>query len=192
MISPSTDARLRYLEIASQCLLVSSPAISAHLQAERNSTLDEGDNETNTSRSHRSCNACGTILIPGWSCKAIEGVRQSRAGHTKPRQQVKMLLCSACGAMAVDNRLRKTDRPQKPSTESRTSNKAPDTRAIDGRIPNENSIASLQSKTTHVKASNRRTRNKKSTLQSMLADQKKADSEKPKGFGMDLTDLMQP
>jgi hypothetical protein len=48
-----------------------------------------------------------------------------------------------------------------------------------------------QQKANGMKTSNRRARSKKSTLQSMLADQNKTQTERPKGFGLQLMDLMQ-
>lgn len=191
MVSNSTEARLKYLDTASKFLLVSSPALSAHLQAERDSTLHDGENEMNSSTCHRSCNACGTILIPGWSCKALRDARNLRNSHLKAHSkgshpQLKRLRCSTCGAVSnfeIDGQQQ---------TELKTSDQPVANHAVNSRKTNTYTIAPLQSKTNNVKVSNRRARSKKSSLQSMLADQKKADSDKPKRFGMDLADLMQP
>ena len=190
MLSNSTEARLRYLDTASNLLLVSSPALSAYLQAERNSTFDDGDNETPAPISHRSCNACGTILIPGWSCKGPRDARTSRNSRLKTspkesRRQSKRFCCSTCGAVTT------LEVDSQRQTKPKISDQLTATHAAQDSKANLDTIATSQSDTTNVKASSRRTRSKRSSLQSLLAVQKKADSEKPKRLRMDLTDLMQ-
>ena len=185
MLSTSISARLNYLDKASKRLLVSSPAISAYLQSERNATSDEVDGVVSTT-SNRSCNACGNILIPGWSCVQVKPAKKSHGGRKSRSQKLsreqRKLRCSMCHAITTFEPEKaaqaKNDLKPSPKTHKSKANTAPTT--------------TPQPKADDMRTSNRRARSKKSTLQSMLADQKKREVELPKGFGLDLMDLMQP
>ena len=186
MISSSSSAQLNYLENASQRLLVSSPAVSAYLQSERNATLDKVD-EAVSKRSNRSCNACGNILIPGWSCERVKPVKESQGGGKRRSysrlREPRKLRCSMCNAITT---IEAEETPQ--ANKDLNSTYSP----VETHKNEANSAPSImpQQKANDMKTSNRRARSKKATLQSML-DQNKTETEKPKGFGINLMDLMQ-
>ena len=187
MISSSSSAQLNYLENASQRLLVSSPAVSAYLQSERNATLDKVD-EVVSKGSNRSCNACGNIMIPGWSCERVKPVKGSQGGGKNRSysrlHELRKLRCSMCNAITT---VEAEEPPQANKDLNSTNSPAETHKDRASSVP----TTTPQQKANDMKTSNRRARSKKSTLQSMLADQKKTEVEKPKGFGLDLMDLIQ-
>ena len=187
MVSTSISARLKYLDNASKCLQVSSPAISAHLQSERNITSDEVD-DVASKRIDRSCNACGNVLIPGWSCERVRAANKSQEGrksrsHNLAYRQRK-LRCSMCTGITT------VDAERAPQAKKDLKSTYDPTETHKGKAKTAPTFTP-QPKADDIRNSNRRARSKKSTLQSLLADQKKTEVEKPKGFGLDLMDLMQ-
>ena len=179
MVSTPTSARLEHLEAASRCLLVSSPAISAYLQSELNATSNERD-EVVSKRSNRSCSACGNILVLGWSCERVGSARKIEIeGKVEYR-----LRCSKCNAIMAFKAERFQQRNKGKKSEC-------DTLDLHKSKTRSATIIVSQPEAKDIKTSNRRSRSKKTTLQSMLADQKKTEVARPKGFGLDLMDLMQ-
>lgn len=183
------EARLRHLENGSLGLLISSPAISAYLSAERNGDLCRtGDESTKAGDSLRSCGACGTKMIIGWSCRVLKDPFRPGIGHTRddPRKALtyeRRLTCSTCGAVTIVQ----TDKPlQQAQKGSNTTSDAASNFTENGTFS-----ATLKPRTSDSKPSTRRGRTKKSTLQSLLTDQKEAYLKRSQGFGMDFTDLMQ-
>lgn len=180
------EVRIRYLENASELLLVASPVVSAHLQAERNYTSAEQN--PGPSSSTQSCNACGNTLVLGWSCKKVRESpkpqpRRGVTGTTRDHPQTEKLCCSACGAVTVTKikapkptaRLHTQPGPRNPSF-----------------VIEPGSGITFHAKDTDTKPANRRSRTqKKSSLKALLTDKTSATSHKSHRFGLDLTDLMQ-
>jgi hypothetical protein len=187
-MSDLKEARLEHLEKAAECLMVSSPAISAYLKAERKATVHNGEaQDCSSSNSLQSCNACGTILIAGWSCKRVDTPPNHKTGVSATRirrnqQQTKMLSCSNCGAVAVTDIYRMSKMPKHSATHEIISATA---------AKKDSQPATLQPKQIEAKTANRRARNKKSSLKSMLTEQKIHNSNMSAGFGLELMDLMQ-
>ena len=189
LMSGLEEIRIKYLEKAAECLMVSSPAISAHIRAERNATLYNGEVDNSISLdSLQSCNACGAILIDGWSCKRVKTLTKYMAAVPPTRQrrsqlQTKKLSCSTCGAVTVTQAGKPSKRTLRYSaTHEKTLPKA---------IENDGPSATLQPKQTEFKTAHRRARNKKSSLKSMLTEQKNDMSKTSGALGLDLMDLMQ-
>lgn len=190
--SRNTEHRVNHLEKAAKSILVTSPAVSAHILAQRNATLNDQENESLFKGSFQSCSACGNAMIPNWSCKPVKpaySIRRGAKSNTDDRSRhQRKLQCSMCNTITILDK--ESSQPAKPkaanySNQHTTASGAPPSLSSTMRSQ-PNAIANKTSTTS------RRARAKKSSLQSLLADQKKTGSNKKAGgFGLDLTDLMQ-
>ena len=187
MARASEEARFQYLEKASHQLLTSSPATSAHLQTVRKTAAEEQTNATPSQAIDWTCTACGNILAPGWSCKnvnygLVKRSRNDRLAQAKLGLKTFSLQCSLCGNITTIEDKKPVKGRQVPI---RNIDKLPTVAAAPAtNRPTQKSTESI------VQASRKRTRGKKSTLQSMLSKQDIVASEKPRGFNMDLMDFM--
>ena len=190
MAPDSAAARLRYLDHASQCLLTSSPAISAHLETVRQEVAEEKGNSTSSEPFIRSCTACGNILVPGWSCKSIretlpKRTRKDRIAKEKnPGVKVLKWQCSKCDAVTAIEAAKAGRQRIATVPSSRTASLA----QKETPIPTSTKPSEATSNTS--KASKKRAKGKKSSLQTMLANHNKLSANRPEGFGLDLMDLM--
>lgn len=76
------SARERFLTAASDILLISSPTVSARLGGQHLGLAgDDGSKSTDTVQ----CRACGSHLIPGWSCKKVTRNSSRRTEKRKKR-----------------------------------------------------------------------------------------------------------
>ena len=190
MTPKATEARLKYLEKASECLLVSCPALSAHIRAEYDAISWENDDGTPSQAPLRSCNACGNILIPGWSCNKVKqkraaGARQRKAKIQGEAHRSSEISCRMCGVVTFIEILKSSQEvPKLPIGPKRRLH------AYES-ILRSDSPSAQQPLAMDAKAPSRKRKTTKSRLQAMLADQKLTASSKGKTFGLDLVDLMQ-
>lgn len=177
MTKQADGRRQRYLDDASSLLLSTSPAVSAHLrQASRTSNPDEDHADRN---GLQYCSACGTTLIRGWTCKTLPNPSHKRSrkdriekGHSNiKRLRVQCLTCDAITALEVC----KPAQTPKESPRISPAERAEVDQARAGPVEIE----------TASQPPRKRTRGKKSSLQSMLSDQKA-----PPQRGFDLTDFL--
>jgi len=84
-------SRARYLQEAAHLLAVSSPAASAFLGLARNRLIDDTGSEVPAKEwgalRRENCGACGSVLIPGWSCK-ISSVSNTHRKGSKSKSKV--------------------------------------------------------------------------------------------------------
>ena len=81
----SHDAMQSFLDKASELLMVSSPAISSLLVA-NHAQASSVPRYHNCPRSQmRRCKACGTALVPGWSCKKMTSAALAACGPRTKR-----------------------------------------------------------------------------------------------------------
>jgi hypothetical protein len=201
MVSTGEQARLRFLEQASETLAISAPIVSSHIRASKRDSSSL--NEAGTAASGNVCVACGQLLLVGWSCESVRSVkpkqtRQQRiSGHTST---VKCVQCSACGTETTIQHHRRpkkpTPNPSKSVSEARTGTTVLSERPTPTTISEETPVASpLPSKeqmpeVTQAKSTARRkARNKNASLQALLAN-KKPETPKASGFGLDFMDFM--
>lgn len=83
--SRETGARAAFLQEAAQLLAVSSPSISAALGSARAKLVEDAGAEF-TQKHYEAfqrefCGACGSLMIPGWSCQVT--VQSGQAYKTK-------------------------------------------------------------------------------------------------------------
>lgn len=192
MAEKLADARLRYLENASKALYGPSPAISAHLQTVRQSIITEGDDEASPQSIERICTACGHTFILGRTCEDATKTSEKRTREdrlTQRHSSVKIVQfrCHKCG--------RKSEVEIPRPARQRGKQMLPQVPATTTTLPTGNkSISSLTAPLapSAEQPPRKRPRNKKTSLQSILANQKTAESSPTKGFGLDLMDLMRP
>lgn len=188
MASSAVTRRIHYLDSASQCLLTISPAISAHLRLVRNNVAENGDRNS-TQESNCSCSACGSMLLPGWTCESVRDsaqkrTRKDRLTKQKPDLKVIKWKCSRCNVVTTIEALK----PERRQTVKPRSSRAADAAQADTTVdkPTVSSQLTLSTQQT----SKKRGRSKKLSLQSILANQKKPDAKQSEGFGLNLMDIM--
>lgn len=203
MVSVDVEARLRFLEQASQTLAVSAPTVSSFIRASKRQAT--ALYETETTASDNACNACGQLHIIGWSC---ELVRSSK--HRQTRQQrisgdfptTKCVQCSACG---TENTIQHTKRQKQdaPKLSKQASKVQPEPeRAVPAKqatpvvlqeqtpIPSPIPSKEQTPEPTQAKPTVRRkARGKNASLQALLAS-KKPEAPKASGYGLDFMDFM--
>jgi RNase P subunit RPR2 len=68
-----TTSRAYYLQEAAHLLAISSPAVSAFLGSARNRFIEDVESEVPAKEwdalRRETCGACGSLLVPGWSCE---------------------------------------------------------------------------------------------------------------------------
>ena len=184
------DARLRYLQDASEALQISSPAIASRLGAlgnratagSRQSTADKLD-----------CASCGTRLVRGWSCTVAKDgktkqTRKNRLALSGIAIKSVALKCSRCGVITSCEMKKQTRSGRLPARSTLpTPTKVADP-AITQPRPTSAETRAKESATIPQK----RARGKKSSLQSIIAGQKPVPSKQTSGFGLDLQDFMKP
>jgi hypothetical protein len=201
MVSTEVEARLRFLEKASEAMAVTAPTVSSFMRASKREAASY--HEIESTGSGNVCSACGQLLLIGWSCETV------RTGeHKQTRQQrisgktttTKCVQCSACG---TENTFQhhKRRRPTASKPPSKVKVASPETavlaeQPIPTTLPEQTPAASpLRSKEqtpeiTQAKPTVRRkARNKNASLQALLAN-KKPDAPKASGYGLDFMDFM--
>jgi len=201
MVSTDVEARLRFLEQASETLAVSAPTVSSFIRASKREVAIS--HEVGTSNPENVCSACGRLLLIGWSCEVVRSGK-----HRQTRQQrisgktstTKCVQCSACG---TENRIqhhkrRKTGPPQLPkqAKETKPEISVPAEQPTPATLPERTPVPSpLPSKeptpeiTQAKPAVRRKARGKNASLQALLAA-KKPEAPKPSGYGLDFMDFM--
>jgi hypothetical protein len=201
MVSVDVEARLRFLEQASETLAVSAPTVASFIRASKReaATLHEAE----TSSPGNICNACGQLLLVGWSCEVV----RSRE-HRQTRQQrisgatstTKCVQCSACGTenSIEHHRRRKVDASKvlkqakevKPETAVPAKQPTPAISQEPTPVPSTQPSKEPTPEVTQAKpAVRRKARGKNASLQALLAS-KKPEAPKPSGYGLDFMDFM--
>ena len=178
------DARLKYLEHASTLLQASSPTASAFLQTKRRTVADEIGRMRTSDEKSQACNSCGTLVVLGWSCSMERST--PRAKHRQARErpiQTKALTlrCNNCNATIISS-------SRKPPKVNR--GKLPDIlQEAPTPIMDSRKATAPSTPQSGVQAASRKARNKKSSLQSMLASHTNTTNA-PTRPGLNLMDFM--
>lgn len=178
MTTAAADARLRFLNGVAERLVVSSPATSAYVQSVRLAALhndDSADGEDGI------CTACGNILILGWSCnipKTAKRIRATRIASSLDQQQSIAVQCERCNSAMFINKAKR----------SKTQGITQTSKLSHPRVPEPIQTTSIETK--EKPSARRRPRNKKASLQSMIASNPSSTSGRDTGLGLDLMDLM--
>lgn len=201
MVSTDVEARLRFLEQASETLAVSAPTVSSFIRVSKKEVAVSHEMETPIPGNV--CNACGQLLLVGWSCEVVRSGkhRQTRQQRTSGKTlTTKCVQCSACGnENTIQHRkLQKKDTSKlpKPMTEVKPETAVPARQPTPAILPELTPVPSpLPSKeptseVTQAKpAVRRKNRGKNASLQALLAS-KKPEAPKSSGYGLDFMDFM--
>jgi len=203
MVASEVEARLRFLEQASEALTVSAPNVSSFIRASKREVAIS--HEVETPIPENVCNACGQLLLVGWSCEVVRSGK-----HRQTRQQrisgntsiTKCVQCSACGTenMIQHHKRQKKDALKLPSQiketkpETVVTAKQPTPAIITEQTPVPSPLPSKEPtptpEVTQAKPTVRRkARGKNASLQALLAS-KKPEAPKPSGYGLDFMDFM--
>ena len=186
-----SEATARYLDHASQILLTSSPAISAHLQASRSHDPKDYEENSYSRKQEQPCRSCGNLMVSGWSCTSIPNTaskrtRKDRLSMKGPNVETIKLQCLRCHAITtIESR-----KPARGIKVSRTSSQAVATVAT--KVETSTFSPTTASAESPSSISRKRPRAKKSTLLSQLATQQTTAKTKPEGSSLDLMDFMKP
>lgn len=191
------QARLRFLNDSAHLIAVGSPTTSAVLSSHYNKLLAENDldlqasKKDQDSRRREVCGACGSLMIPGWSCHVIQGnikpkeAQRAKKISRKPTsklEKAKVYSCLRCH--------RKTVQPIV-ARESKVILKKPIV-SKSQTIQHATSAAPASiTESANASSKKRAKARKQGGLQAMLA-KSKTESLGPssRGFGLDLMDLM--
>jgi hypothetical protein len=201
MISIEVEARLRFLEQASDALAVTAPTVSSFMRASKREAASY--HELEPTGSGNVCSACGQLLLIGWSCETVrtgehKQTRQQRiSGKTSTTKHVQ---CSACGTenMLQHHKRRKRiiSKPLSKLKMASPEAAVPAERPVPTPLPEQTPAASpLPSKeeTPEIAQAKptvrRKARNKNASLQALLAN-KKPEAPKDAGYGLDFMDFM--
>lgn len=200
MVSTDSDARLRFLEQASETLSVTAPAVSSHLRTSRREAALSYGVESETSGNV--CSACGRELLLVWSCEPLRC-----ASHKQTRQQrisgdgrvTRCVECSTCGTENLI-KVQKRAKPQtakasypvqkrNPSSalpkETHVPEPQPDPVPV---LPSPPAKEQTPDATQPKPTARRKARGKNASLQALLANKKEAP--RSSGFGLDFMDFM--
>lgn len=201
MVSTEVEARLRFLEQASEALAVTAPTVSSFMRASKREAASY--HEVEPTGTGNVCDACSQPLLIGWSCETV------RTGeHKQTRQQrisgktstTKCVQCSACGAEnTIKHHKRRKTNTSKPLGKVKVASPEiaePAKQPIPTPLPEQTPVASpLPSKEqtpeiTQAKPTVRRkARNKNASLQALLAN-KRPEAPKTSDYGLDFMDFM--
>jgi RNase P subunit RPR2 len=203
MPSADMDARLRFLEQASETLAVGAPNVSSYIRASKKEVAALSEVEIPTP--DNVCDGCGQLLLVGWSCEPVR-----TAKHRQTRQQrisgntlsTKCVQCSACGTenMIKHHKRQKKDasKPHVPvqvkevkhNTAAPANNPTPAILAEQTPVPSPLPSKEQTPEVTQAKpAVRRKARSKNASLQALLAS-KKPEAPKASGYGLDFMDFM--
>ncbi|KXL50002.1 hypothetical protein M433DRAFT_453926 [Acidomyces richmondensis BFW] len=177
-------SRAHFLDNASQALIVSSPVVSSYLSKASNTIYDAINAQGVSPRLSRSCNACGTILISGWSCSSLSDGKKHKPNRF---EKTTSLRCSQCNAITVfssqskhRHKHTKNESLVKPDLRSDT---VPDSEDFVAQ-PRKHSVEAMKAN------ANRKARSKRSSLQFLVSNSKTNSAKLNNRPNFDLMDFM--
>lgn len=201
MLPTDTEARLRFLKQASEALAVTAPTVSSFMRAADREAASVREDETTPSEN--ACDACGQILLIGWSCEPLRSVKHRQTRQARISGKISTTKCVQCSACGTENTIQHHKRqkttlpkPLKHIREVKPAKAVSVEQPLPAPLPQQTPVASpLPSKeqtpeATQAKTTARRkARGKNASLQALLAN-KKPDAPKTSGYGLDFMDFM--
>ena len=198
------QARLRFLNDSAHLIAIGSPTTSAVLGSHYDKLLAENDldlqasKKDQDSRRREVCSACGSLMIPGWSCHVIqENIKPKEAQRAKKfsrkstgkLEKVKVYSCLRCHRKTVQHVLA---RESKVLLKKPIVSKSQTILHVASAAPASiTEYASATPKSANASSKKRAKARKQGGLQAMLAKSKTEPLGPSSGdFGLDLMDLM--
>lgn len=211
-MNPTVQARLKFLDAAAHFYASTAPSTSAQLMRERQDFVADNDIKLRKAEVRGSCQACGTIPIPGstsQTCVVVDPIKKSRSQRRKRGGNDDTARITQGGGEAHNLVIRKclachrSTRipillPLKPSERNagRQSNAqgAPQPDSLPGKAKKSGGglledEAPHQPSPANSSSKKRAKARKPGGLQAML-DKHKATQSQSSGFGLDLLDIM--
>ncbi|KAI9862165.1 MAG: hypothetical protein M1813_004941 [Trichoglossum hirsutum] len=210
MAPDSVVSRLRYLNDAAHLLTVKSPAVSAQLLSQYNKIALKNELNPPDARRRGICGACGSIMVPGWTChihsQGEESPRKTRRKRQKSKShnaapslvltpdgiemnELRVLYkCQVCGRTTrqIVPKKRASGRPARITA-------VPHPLTANPSIPagnlDSNKVEPAKVASANASSKKRAKARKQGGLQALLA-KKKEGGEQKGDFGLDLMDLM--
>ncbi|KAK7536176.1 uncharacterized protein J3D65DRAFT_406832 [Phyllosticta citribraziliensis] len=195
------SARLRFLDDSARLLSFGAPETSSFLEAQHDRLLVENGMAVPELRRREVCGACGTILIPGHSCRILQERKQPAAvqdnganGRISKQKgtrkavkggdgKEKVYVCSKCHS---ETRIPlPTPKARMNKMKKGTHDAAAETSESGVEPVAERPVSSVANV-----GSKKRAKARKGGLQAMLASSRKENKPASQGFGLDLMDLM--
>nr|POE72426.1 hypothetical protein CFP56_12299 [Quercus suber] len=189
MRGSDSTARESYLEDASQLLNELAPVAAAHMRVSRHCMKRGQDNSSGSQGMDRTCFACGNSLLLGWSCTSVLGktgiqTRKNRISKSTNDRKIECSMCNSVSTISLQRRVKSTLIPDE--SKSRTMPSASEQRPT----PVDKPVVGVIGEETASPAAKRRVRNKKSSLQAILANQSVTNKSTSKFPGFDIMDFM--
>lgn len=181
----ATTARLKFLDEAADLLAFTSPTAAAQLRSTQLESFQGDVAKASKIRKHQICGGCGELLAPGWNCsvKSKKRTRQDRLTQAKDTKPM-TLQCARCNSITKTEKARRLRiRPvqQQAVVQPPAKSENPSGVRKEDRPAQSSSTPSASTNEGSIK---KRNRNKKTSLQSLLADRKAAEPKQTLGLGL--------
>jgi RNase P subunit RPR2 len=187
-----TTSRANYLRDAAHLLAISSPAASAFLGSARSRFIEDVESEIPAKEwdalRRETCGACGSLLVPGWSCAVStksqlhpQSQGSSRKGKTSNRTTTPPSTVYDCLRCHRKTEQLLQTRPRRHSKKSKAP-LAPQPSVITNKMLKEDDAKTIK---TANASSKQRQKARKGGLQAMLEKNKAKSSSQ----GLDLMDF---
>lgn len=181
-------SRSTFLDKASSLLATASPAVSAELRSSLN--IDPAYSKDGSQDGVCTCNSCGTIFLPGWNSSILRrttGPRSRQDRLAKTTSKGVNFQCSQCNAITTIESTKPIRAIPRKATSNKPSPSAKSHHAAEDRQRDLTTPKAIVPASTEPGPRKRSRNNKKSSLQSLLADR---NSSKQKTSSLDIMDFM--
>nr|POE46725.1 hypothetical protein CFP56_78428 [Quercus suber] len=192
MVTPSNGPRERYLRDACRLLVDAAPVVAAYMQTTNRQVSCGQDNVAETPTMEKVCSACGNRLLLGWSCTPASGKESARTRKDRISKSgiIMKVACSRCDTISTISSGKPSSRLRNPAESTATARSLTMTsKSMEVQQPKVEVIAEQPTPSVST-AAKRRVRNKKSSLQSILASQAITANNAPRATGFDIMDFM--
>lgn len=210
-MNPTVQARLKFLDAAAQFYSNTAPATSAHLMRERQDFVVDHKIKLKEAEVRCSCQACGTISIPGSSfqtCIVFEPIQSNKSRSQRRKRRVdedtariaqgggepdKIVIrkCLACHR-STRTPILLSSKPSVGNTDRQSNAQgAPQLASLPGNA-NKSEGGSVENKASQQanSSSKKRAKARKLVGLQVMLDKYKATQNQPSNYGLDLMDIM--
>jgi RNase P subunit RPR2 len=184
-----TASRAKYLREATHLLAVSSPAASALLGSARNRFIEDVESDVPAKEwdalRRETCGACGSLLVPGWSCETSTKSQPKRTASSRNGKRNDLAISKSSTIYTCLRCQRRTEQMLQPQPRRQLKNKtlvAPQPSMITNKTMKGDDPKTVK---TANASSKQRQKARKGGLQAMLEKNKTQKSSQ----GFDLMDF---
>lgn len=189
MPEPGLEARIRFLDDSARILQTLAPSTSAHLMLERNNIAQENEKLMSRLQVDGICKACGTIMIPDISSKAVtvgpHMTRRKKTSVTADNLNAEKTECLVCHRVVRSQRPKAIKSMKPPS--SLQSSRGP---ASNADVQTRHAKSDIEKPTSSNANSRKRARTRKQGGLQALLERSKEKDVLSSGSGLNLLDFM--